>query len=174
MNRVLDDLPGDSGDQLRFRCSGLTTDARTEAGRFTAFGPPDGDYSRVCWLPVLGPTAWVLWGALAVELDGHSIGECSINDLTEALGLGRSTRLLKALKRLDRLGVASSPASNPEGLWQLPTMSPPVALRHHTTISAAARRFHHQAIDQLSGANQHLLWEIFTSTYIDHFSGHRS
>lgn len=168
MSRQWDDLPPNPVNRLSVGCRGLTAD-----GPFTALGAPDGDYSRICWLPVLGPTAWVLWGNLARRLDDRSTVDCDVNELTEALGLGRSHRLMKALKRLDRLGLALSPASNDQGDWYLPAMSPPVDLRHHTALSPAVRQFHHQTVAELSDEDQHLLWEIFTSTYIDHFGGHR-
>lgn len=164
----VDATPAPSG-RLRFRCSGLTAD-----GPFTALGAPDGDYSRICWLPVLGPTAWVLWGTIARDLDNNAPAVYDIDELTDAIGLGRSQRLVKTLKRLDRLGLAASPASGLDGCWGLPAMSPPLQLRHLATLSASARRFHHQAIANLDDTDQHALYEIFTSTYIDHFGGHRT
>ena len=123
---------------------------------------------------MLGPTAWVLWGTIARDLDDNAAAGFDIDELTEALGLGRPQRLLKALKRLDRLGLASSPASGLADWWGLPAMSPPLQPRHHATASTTARRFHHQVIANLDNTERHDLYEIFTSTYTDHFGGRRT
>ena len=168
MSRMWDDLPRCESDRLRFGRA-----ANGPHRPLTAFGAPDGHYSRVCWLPVLGPTAWVLWGTVARDLDAEATTVVhDIDDLTEALGLGRPHRLLKALKRLDRLGVASSPTGDLDNRWRLPTIAPPLWVRHHASVSARARRAHHRAIDALTADEQHVLWEIHTETYLDHFGGH--
>lgn len=169
MGREFIDHPPTPSLRLRFSCSGLGVDAPS-----AALGTPDGHYSRLCWLPVVGPTAWVLWGTIASELDADATIVYEPDDLTDAIGLGRTHRLTKALKRLDRLGVASSPAANIDDPWHLPAASPPLELRHHATVSAEVRRFHHQTIANLDNDSQQPLHEIFTSTYIDHFGGHQS
>ncbi len=86
------------------------------------FWAPDGDYSRRHWLPMLGPTSWLLWGTLTHRLEGsdESIG-VGVDTLTVELGLGRPQRLLKALSRLEHFGLAQR---TDDDNWTILTVAP--------------------------------------------------
>lgn len=160
-------IPSISSERLGFRCRRVASHRS-----FTALGAPDGDYSRVCWLPVLGPSAWVLWGTVAPKLEANATAVYDIDELTDAVGLGRPQRLVKAVKRLERFGIAANPANGLDDLWGLSTTTPPLTLSLHSTISSTARRFHHQAIAALDDSEQHDLYENYTPTYTGHLGGH--
>lgn len=155
--------------RLHFRCS-CSADRR----RFTAFGDPSDEYSRACWLPVLGPTSWVLWGTVASTLAGRVTATFDVDELTHALGLGRPRRLVKALNRLERFEIATPAASGVADDWAMPTTTPPLPLKYHSKVTAAARRFHHREIADLDGTDQELLHELYPSIYIDHFGPHET
>ncbi len=151
--------------RLQFRCS------CPAARRFTAFGDPSEEYSRACWLPVLGPTSWVLWGTVASTLAGRVSATFDVDELTHALGLGRPRRLVKALDRLERFEIATHSASGVANDWAMATTTPPLPLRRHSTTTAA-RRFHHREIADFDGTDQQTLYELYPSIYIDHFGPH--
>lgn len=80
---------------------------RQVPGRFTPLTP----YAEDVWLPVLGPAAFLLWRRLALLLARHP-GRATVpaDELAAALGLGSPTgtqsHLARALRRLERFGVA--------------------------------------------------------------------
>ena len=150
MNAVLSDLTSRRTDLLVFR-----PDESHLEGFLPSFGTPDGVYSRTCWLPVLGPTSWVLWGTVAQELDEMAPSVHRPDELTRALGLGRLERLLKALQRLDRFGIASNPTKNADSSWLLPTVSPPLWSKHHHLLDPHAREFHRRWSDGLDESTWH-------------------
>lgn len=145
----------------------------TSGRPFTAFGAPSDDYSRACWLPVLGPTSWVLWGTVVATLAGGATATFDVDELTGALGLGRPRRLLKALSRLERFEIATHAASSGANEWEMSATTPPLPLKYHSTVSATARRFHHREIADFDDVEQQLLHELYPSIYIDHFGPHR-
>lgn len=158
MSAVLDELMARRPDVVVFR-----PDESHLEGFLPSFGTPDGQYSRTCWLPVLGPTAWVLWGTVARELDEMAPAVHRPAELTRAVGLGRPERLLKALQRLDRFGIASNPTSNRDASWLLPTVSPPLWNKHHHLLDLDAREFHRRWTDGLDEANWHDPLRVATS-----------
>ncbi|MEL6894014.1 MAG: hypothetical protein AAFP84_20660, partial [Actinomycetota bacterium] len=102
-----------------------------------------------------GPTSWVLWGTVAHELDERAPAVHCAEDLTRALGLGRTQRLTRALQRLDRFGLASNPTTNGQTSWLLPTVSPPLWRKHQHLLDPHAREFHRRWSDGLDEANWH-------------------
>lgn len=150
MNPVADELAALRSGLIVFR-----PDESHLEGFLPSFGTPDGVYSRTCWLPVLGPTSWVLWGSVAHELDEMAPAVHCADKLTRALGLGRTQRLTRALQRLDRFGIASNPTTNGQTSWLLPTVSPPLWRKHHHLLDPHAREFHRRWSDGLDEANWH-------------------
>lgn len=61
---------------------------------------PEADIGE--WLPILGPTAWLIWDRFRRLPDGQTV---HLDDLAVALGVGR-TPARNALRRLIDLGVA--------------------------------------------------------------------
>jgi hypothetical protein len=70
---------------------------------------PTGHYSRLAWLPLLGPTSWVLIGTIAQHLDIEPEVTWQLQDLARDHGLGRPGRpsfvLRRSLQRLERFGL---------------------------------------------------------------------
>lgn len=106
------------------------------------FGAPDGAYSRICWLPILGPTAWTLWGQIGHDFDDPTatVASHAPSDLTAALGLGRTARLHKAIGRLDHFGVFTA---TDDRTWRVPVTALPLPTEYLGLLSPVARRFHH-------------------------------
>ena len=86
------------------------------------FWTPASDHSRLHWLPVLGPTSWLLWGTVTSRLEAsdESIA-VGADTLAVELGLGRPDRLLKALERLEHFGLAQR---TDDGTWTILTAAP--------------------------------------------------
>lgn len=158
MTATLNDLMPARPDLVIFR-----PDESHLEGFLPSFGTPEGVYSRTCWLPVLGPTSWVLWGTVARELDDTGPAIYRHDELTRALGLGRPERLLKALRRLDRFGIASNPTNNPDASWLLPTVSPPLWNKHHHLLDPHACEFHRRWSNGLDETNWHNPLQVDTS-----------
>src|SRR4051794_22695139 len=58
------------------------------SGRYDT--PPDGAVSRICWLPIIGPTSWLVWGTLATQLRHEPTVTWEPANLAEAHGIARS------------------------------------------------------------------------------------
>jgi hypothetical protein len=66
---------------------------------------PSGHYSRIAWLPILGPTSWLLLGTISQHLADHPAVTWRLADLARDLGLGRPDRpgfvVVRSLRRLE-------------------------------------------------------------------------
>lgn len=75
---------------------------------------PDGPYSRSVWLPVLGPSSWLIWTTLADRLRGRDADYWSVRQLAAAHGLGHkedargTAPAQRALDRLVRFGILAT------------------------------------------------------------------
>jgi hypothetical protein len=87
---------------------------------------PNGLYSRIAWLPSLGPTSWLLWGTVAAPLTIRT--EDVIWDrrhLAAALGIDLQSRQNKTLPRtLDRL-CQFGLFRHQDGIYLVRTSAPP-------------------------------------------------
>lgn len=97
--------------------------------RFTRLGEESGcagdvqsDYSRSMWLPVLGPTAWLIWGGLADRLRGDDPLHCSLAELGAPWGFPVE-EVSWSLLQLTRYGLAQP---GREDHWQVATRCPPL------------------------------------------------
>ena len=52
---------------------------------------PNGDWSRLAWLPIIGPSSWLMWGTLAAQLRRESDVTWAVEALGAAHGLSGST-----------------------------------------------------------------------------------
>jgi hypothetical protein len=52
---------------------------------------PSGDFSRLAWLPVIGPSSWLVWGTLAAQLRREPEITWTVRDLAWAHGLHGTT-----------------------------------------------------------------------------------
>jgi hypothetical protein len=84
--------------------------------------PTDGGYSRTAWLPVLGSTAWIVWGTLAGRLQSAGPVHCALGELAPAHAAGPSV-VPRALARLEAFGLAYE---NDPGTWMVRSTCPPL------------------------------------------------
>jgi hypothetical protein len=65
---------------------------------------PDGDWSRLAWLPVIGPTSWLVWGTLTRQLrhDPQVTWDLAALAVTHGLvgGTGPSSVIRRTIGRL--------------------------------------------------------------------------
>jgi len=52
---------------------------------------PNGDWSRLAWLPIIGPSSWLMWGTLAAQLGLEPDVSWTVEALGAAHGLSGST-----------------------------------------------------------------------------------
>ncbi len=112
------------------------------------FGPRS-IYVEMCWLPVLGPTATLLYRRLGTWVEHNPEGlEVDLVDLSVSLGLGeglgRNSLIARALGRLAHFDVA---------VWRREQLAvrralPPLALRHQKRLSYTAARLHEEFVRQ--------------------------
>jgi hypothetical protein len=101
-------------------------------------GPPDGPYSRAVWLPVVGPTAWLVWGTAATMVAGGDPIELSSDELAQLHGVG-TPALARSLSRLRSFGLAGGSGDD---RWTVRLTCPPLWGRLVGRIPAASRAVH--------------------------------
>jgi hypothetical protein len=107
------------------------------------FGPAS-PYVEAVWLPMVGPSSFLVWRRLASALEHEPAVTTSLDELAGALGLGspRGTQsaIARALRRLQRHGLAWQPVGSvlfvrcslPKvGATQLERLHPTVRRRHY-------------------------------------------
>ena len=66
---------------------------------------PSGQYSRIAWLPILGPTSWLLLGTISQHPAHEPAVAWRLADLARDHGLGRPDRpgfvVVRSLRRLE-------------------------------------------------------------------------
>lgn len=101
--------------------------------------PVDGGYSRIAWLPVLGTTTWLVWGAVAGRLQGAGPMSCPLSELAppHAPGPAAATR---ALGRREAFGLADRhPAGACLVRWSCPPLWDRLLARAPSPVHAAHR-----------------------------------
>jgi hypothetical protein len=102
-------------------------------------------YVETFWLPILGPTATLLWRRLARHLDASPEGvELDLPSTARALGVrdgaGRPTRLRRALARLMRFELARPSGEALAVRRRLPTLSAHLAAQLPDPLGQVHRR----------------------------------
>lgn len=96
----------------------------------------DGWWSRAAWLPVLGPSAWVLWAEMAsIAADGPTV--IDYEDLAGRVGL-QVRRLRYPLERIEQFRLVEQPRSD---CFRVKTAAGPLGrrtLRRHPRADVAA------------------------------------
>jgi hypothetical protein len=104
----------------------------------------DGPYSRLLWLPTVGPSCWLIWGTLAAQLHREPTVTWRTADLAAAHGLsgtGRHSQIVRSLERLARFRVLQ-----PDGDVTLVRLTAgPVTERQLLRLPPFARRLHDQS-----------------------------
>lgn len=100
--------------------------------------PVDGSWSRAAWLPVLGPSAWVLWVELA-SIATHGPTVVGDEDLAGRVGL-QARRLKHPLARIERFRLVDQP--HPD-CYRIKLSAGPLGTRtlhRHPRVDVAARQ----------------------------------
>jgi hypothetical protein len=109
----------------------------------------DGGYSRTAWLPVLGATTWLVWGATAARLseaDETGVVTCSLEELAPAW-VGSADVVAWSFDRLDAFGlahVAVTPDGRPttDDVWRVRRTCPPLVSRQLARAPSTVRAAH--------------------------------
>jgi hypothetical protein len=105
---------------------------------------PTDNYSRIAWLPILGPTSWVILGTITTQLADEASVTWKLEDLAEAHGigghLGRSTSILaRTLKRLNQFGFIRA---TDHGIVLVRTKMPPLTHRQLRRSASHVSQLH--------------------------------
>lgn len=85
--------------------------------------PIDGRFSRLAWLPQLGPTAWLLWSALAIDARTNSPTVTTLTQLAADHGVGAEVAR-RAIGRLERFRIATLVSVD---IWTVRRTAPPLS-----------------------------------------------
>jgi len=108
---------------------------------------PSDHYSRIAWLPILGPTSWLLLGTISQHLAHEPAVAWRLADLARDHGLGRPDRpgfvVVRSLRRLEHFRLLRFEATDralirtmlpPLGASQLRRSAPHVRRMHNLTF----------------------------------------
>lgn len=113
--------------------------ARDGAG---GVGEVHGAYSRAAWLPVIGPAAWLVWGAAADLVRDHGRVDCAIIELGDPWGYDPED-VSWALLQLARFGLA---LPGGDVCWRICTACPPLPDGLVSTAPSSVRAMHHRRL----------------------------
>ena len=110
---------------------------------------PEGTYSRLAWLPVIGPSSWLMWGTLAAQLRRDPQVTWELTALAEAHGLqrgaGRHGMVRRTLTRLSQFRLLAA-VDDTHHLVRL--TAPPVTRRQLERLPAFVAELHQQTFAQ--------------------------
>lgn len=101
-----------------------------------------GAYSRAAWLPVVGPTAWLIWGAVADQLRDTPWLDCSLEDLGRPWGFDAED-VSWSLLQLARYGLA---LPGRDDRWRVHTSCPPLHGRLLEAAPPSVRAMHRRRL----------------------------
>jgi hypothetical protein len=105
----------------------LTFEAWTDPEIDQRAQPPDGTYSRLAWLPTIGPSSWLIWTTIARQLQRERTVTWQTVTLASAHGLGHGTGRTSTIARtLDRLARYHLLLPG-EPTWLIRASAPPVS-----------------------------------------------
>lgn len=120
------------------------------------FGEPvDGAYSRLAWLPTIGPSSWLIWSTLAAQLHREPQVTWALDQLGLAHGLGHGTgagsSVRRTLARLQQFRLLA--AEEDQGHQLVRLTAPPVRPRTLERLPGFVRVLHDQTfpVQQLAG-----------------------
>lgn len=107
--------------------------------------PADSLYCERFWLPVLGPTAYLLQREVGRRLRVEPAGfVVDVGDLAAALGVSASPNgaLRKAMRRLERFGLVRCRVDQADDVLECRRTVPWAGTRHVAALPARRRREH--------------------------------
>ena len=106
---------------------------------------PSGHYSRTAWLPILGPTSWLMLGTITQHLAAEPAVTWRLGDLARDHGVGRPDRpgfiVLRSLQRLEHFGLLRFEAGDRA---LIRTHVPPLGERQLRRSASHVRQLHEQ------------------------------
>jgi hypothetical protein len=92
---------------------------------------PNGDFSRLAWLPLIGPSSWLIWGTLSAQLRRQPDVAWTVTDLGAAHGLhGSTSRNGPTRRTLARLCQFRMLTDLTEDHFLVRMSAPPLGRRH--------------------------------------------
>lgn len=85
--------------------------------------PIGGRFSRLAWLPQLGPTAWLVWSAVAADARTNSPTITTLDQLAADHGVN-TTVAERAIGRLERFRIATLVSVD---IWTVRRTAPPLS-----------------------------------------------
>lgn len=111
---------------------------------------PEGTYSRLAWLPVIGPSSWLMWGTLACQLRREPEIAWELATLAAAHGIhggaGGGGMVRRTLNRLVRFRLLT-PVDDRRHLVRM--TAPPVTGRQLERLPDFVVELHHQTFGQI-------------------------
>jgi hypothetical protein len=88
-----------------------------------------GDYSRLAWLPIVGPSTWLIWGTAVNALARQPVVVWDAAELARAHGIGGLSGVLdRTLDRLAMFGLAG-PMALDRSAYAVRMTCPPLTTR---------------------------------------------
>jgi hypothetical protein len=110
---------------------------------------PESPYSRLAWLPIIGPSSWLMWGTLAAQLRREPQITWELTALAEAHGLqrgaGQHGMVRRTLTRLTQFRLVA-PVDDTNHIVRL--TAPPVTQRQLERLPAFVAELHQQTFAQ--------------------------
>lgn len=104
---------------------------------------PEGTYSRLGWLPIVGPSSWLVWGTLSAQLRRQAQVHWELTALAQAHGLqrgsGRNGVVRRTLTRLCQFGLV---ADDGDDRYLVRLSAPPLTRRQLERVGAVVAELH--------------------------------
>jgi hypothetical protein len=105
-------------------------------------GDVHGPYSRAAWLPVIGPTAWLIWGSVAGRVRDHARAECTLEEVGRPWAFADED-VSWGLLQLARFGLAMRGGDD---RWHVRTVCPPLCDRLVAGASPSVQAMHQRRL----------------------------
>lgn len=110
---------------------------------------PEHTYSRLAWLPVIGPSSWLVWGTLASQLRRDPEVSWQLPELAAAHGLAQGTGRHSVMRRtLVRLVQFRLLACLDDTHYLVRLSAPPVNRHQLERLPAFVGELHRQSFSQ--------------------------
>jgi hypothetical protein len=110
---------------------------------------PGGDWSRLAWLPVIGPTSWLVWGTLTSQLQRDSQVTWDLDELAVTHGLvggtGRNSVVRRTIGRLCQFHTLAPPDG--DGRYLVRMTAPPLSRRQLHRLPAYVAELQRQIFE---------------------------
>ena len=107
---------------------------------------PEGTYARLAWLPIIGPSSFLMWGTLASQLRRQRSATWELAELAGFHGLQRGSGRNGMVRRtLTRLVLFQLLAESAPDTWLVRLSAPPVSQRQLERLPGVVVQLHEAA-----------------------------